>query len=450
MLKIDSIDFIKLLAFNLTKSVGNHTVLLMNVEVIADKSDNYLTKIGETITVSYDEKDLFCGYITEINIKKKKHNTLLELKAFSFSSKNDIIKHTRVFQNREQKYDDIIKCLELDSIIPNILDSSIENKVINYPIIQYNETNYQFLKRIFTDEGVKVINDELSNTEQQLWIGTRKGRIHKLDEHNEYSIKVNSNINSISLIIKYSIDYSVGDMIEINSKTYWVEEIRIYLKNAVLYAQIDAIEDNEEKKITNKDEVSIYPITLKAKVIDNVDLDNKGRIQVEFIDNEVEDCFNENRYWFLVGSPYTTNDIGFFTIPPKDEIVLVNFYDYNFAIVSTNIRNNQNDVFQNPNELYLKNEYNKELNLKEQELNLISSENIFFRMTEKYIEIRNEQTSIKLNKDNIKLNIDGSTIKISKNDIILQTNANVKIKATGNVGIEGSNVNIKGGNIKLN
>ncbi len=408
MLKISNIEYIGLKKFELIKEVGEHSFCSFRVFIDSGKFDECISKLNSDIEIKYNDDIIFNGYIYELELENIKNHLYLKIKAYSHSKKEDIIPYTRVFQDTKKTYKDILNDLKLKPVKGIILDSSVENKVIKLPVIQFEETNYQFLKRIFSNENTEVINDDISNNNQRIFFGKRENQSHDIKEYSNYSIKRNSENFMFMLTLPFNVLFSIGDFIKIEKKKYWIIKNKTLLRNGILYSEIEATEFKKYK--INKIKFKVLPELFKAKVIVNKDDKNLARIQVEFDKKQIEDINKaKNRYWFTVNTPYATKDVGFHFIPAVNDSVLINLA--NFNVVSA-IRENSNGVFTNPQEQYIRNEFKKEFNLKEKELNLISHDKISLKMTEEFIELKNGNSLIKIEKNNIIIKVDGGDVNI--------------------------------------
>ena len=94
------------------------------------------------------EQILFSGVIESLELAEEGEYAVLCLKAVSHTWKMDIQKKSRSFQNVSMTYRDVAKMVIQEygaSMIWNAPDRKLE-----YPLIQYRETDYQFLARLLS------------------------------------------------------------------------------------------------------------------------------------------------------------------------------------------------------------------------------------------------------------------------------------------------------------
>ena len=98
------------------------------------------TYIGE------ERKGLFTGIVKDCKLVYNNKISILKIKVVGFSVLLDIEKNTRIFQDEELTYREI-----LSYVMPDTLGKVVFNKEdikVDKLLFQYNETDWQFMKRI--------------------------------------------------------------------------------------------------------------------------------------------------------------------------------------------------------------------------------------------------------------------------------------------------------------
>lgn len=117
-----------------------------------------LALVDEVVQVSMEEagdKQLWCGYMYDMEIQHLLHETYLKMTLISQSVKMDREKKTRSFQKPGTKIGDIIAyiCKKYQAtVIVNGADKQIDGMVV-----QYQETDWEFLKRLASQLNEQVI-----------------------------------------------------------------------------------------------------------------------------------------------------------------------------------------------------------------------------------------------------------------------------------------------------
>jgi len=340
---------------------------------------------------------------------------------------------------------------------------------IEYPIIQLNETNFQFLKRIFAKKKIPLLIDDLSEGKQSIWIGSKTNPTQKKIIAKNYRLKKSSLKQTYHLYLSNSYELQTEDFINLENEKLRIIESKVIYKKAIFYTEFILVPQKDKSYLTRYKEENFQDLltgkNFVCEVVNNKDKDNKGRLQLKFnIENDTESVDN---YWFNYVTPYSSNDTGFFFTPEIGDKILVYFQTEENPIGLTTIRSNTNEkYFSNPNEKYFKNNFAREIHLGEKEINIVFKENEnFIKMDEDKIIIKNNNTHFILERDkiifgnskasftlndNIEIVSTGKINVKAENDLEITANT-VKIKGKANVAIDGSSgVSIKGSSINLN
>lgn len=168
-----------ILEFTITKKMNEHSVL--NLVAIHDKEDRkhetdnpiYRTNNLTPITLSYREKKekkvLFQGRVVDIQLESNGDVEYLKLYAYSNTYQLDIKKHSRTFQNTSMTTHEVIREVlkSYDNVDPIF---NIEEKAINKLVVQYEETDWEFLLRFTSLYGASIVPD-ITSKKCALYIG---------------------------------------------------------------------------------------------------------------------------------------------------------------------------------------------------------------------------------------------------------------------------------------
>lgn len=461
---IDNLDFVHISKLEINRKVNEHSKcilsLLLKEDDLVSAAAKYKKLISSPILLKIEEngktENIFCGFIEKVNLKKIR-NIYLDLECFSNSKKEDKEKKFFIYQDVEKKIGDILKLLNIASVSPFFLDKEMENIPIEKPILQNKESNFEFLKKILHD-NTNIMPESLK-AGNKLWIGNRKGENFKLKADNlELKFQEDSEEIEITLINSF---YELGDTIEINSKQYFIIENNIEYKDEICYCTYTLIDEYENFK--SDSEAGVKQQKLIGEVLENNDEQLLGRVQVAFKEDK---CGNhQNFYWYKSLVPYTTKDTGFYFVPAKKDLVVVEFNEDLEPFIVGSIRYNGHENFKNPNEQYIKNDFGKEINMKEKEINIISLfDNTFISLDEEKIELTNGEAGIHIEKDRIVIqnskNViviedeiklqkdDGGKLEISDN-LLLKSKSNSKLQLGEGAKIKTNNMEVKASSFKV-
>jgi len=262
-------------------------------------------------------------------------NTVIhvEIEIISFSYLMDIKKRNRSFQDKEMLYDDLLAIVNSDEASLMYGNAAAGVKTGRF-ILQYNETNWEFVKRLASKLNEPLICDYLYNTPEYKF-----GFTHTVDrgvmESYDYSVSRNISDFRISSQNDYirgvgefdftyfqivtegnePIIYNVGDCITYRNETLYISEVETEMKNfsfSSLY-KLNSRMGLKQKPLNNSE---IRGISLLGKVIDVKG--NKLKLHLINIDeNQPIDA----AYWFKYATFYST----FYCMPEKGDLVNLHF-----------------------------------------------------------------------------------------------------------------------------
>lgn len=153
-----------------------------NIEEFRIIPEESVIKIYELDKKEKGEYSLFCGLINDINVKKSGGVSSITVKTVTSSIKLDRERKTRSFQNKEMTYRDIIEKVTSDYQNVQIIWCIDEDKAIDRPIIQYKETDWEFIIRLTSHFHSGVWVDETKES-IRLYIGVKESnRFEKIKD----------------------------------------------------------------------------------------------------------------------------------------------------------------------------------------------------------------------------------------------------------------------------
>ena len=221
-------------------SFGEHTQAKIVAEVKADQVRAVLTEIEkdevEIVSVSQDEegrsiqKLLFSGMVYQVGVQEEGEYALLTLEAVSPSWKMDIRKKSRTFQDVNKSYREVAE-LVLEDYGAKLSEEIVDRK-LEYPLIQYRETDFAFLRRIFSHLGEGIGVNSLSSS-IRLISGNHSGRHQgeiRLSEHIYTQLPFYTRGGEL-LALGYLLEdmdfASIGDRVTIEGKEYRIKDIEV-------------------------------------------------------------------------------------------------------------------------------------------------------------------------------------------------------------------------------
>ncbi|AGX41796.1 phage baseplate assembly protein V [Clostridium saccharobutylicum] len=414
-------------SLKLETNINEHTVLnltgILKNEV--KDSDIASTTNNKTIEVYYVENEsttLFYGIVTNIEINVKFDVYMLNIEAKSMSYLMDIQLKSKSFQNISMTTHTLIK-----SIMQNYSDS---NYIINIPdeeveelLVQYEETDWEFLKRIASkyNQGLfpvmegKKIQFVVAVPEQSKELKSENVnyKIRKDLEHYEYMhqnyLPDASEVDYITYEMESYVVLKLGDNIQFQGQNFYVYHGSYEIKDGTLINNYKLRIKNglRQKRIFN---TKVIGSSIDGKIIQvQSDL---VRIHLEI--DEVQD--QGTAYWFKFSTMSASSDgSGWYCMPEMGDSVKVYFptkdEDEAFAVSAVSGYEQgvgeSEDRMGNPDNKYLRTTHDKQVKL--------TPDGIFI--------------SCDSGQADMSLTSDGTLSITSQNNIDINAEQNIKIEA---------------------
>lgn len=213
-------------------SYNNHTKASVTAIVEGDKARNCICDVLEDKIeiISKDnntaiEQILFSGTIECVELMEEGGYAVLIINAISHTWKMDIQKRSRSFQNIAITYREMAQAVTQEygaALIWNAPDKQLE-----HPIIQYKETDYQFLQRICSHLQEGITTGDFSS-KICIYAGLREGdTIGNIAlEQYAYRVKILKDQNTDKKYIGYQINHMdfvrIGDQVRVQGSPYYV------------------------------------------------------------------------------------------------------------------------------------------------------------------------------------------------------------------------------------
>lgn len=154
-------------------------------------SKESLIKIYELNREQKIESPIFCGFVYEVNLKKASGDFSVIVKTVTSSKKLDREQKMRSFQNVEMTYRDIVEKVIKDYENVQVIWGIDGNKKINRPIIQYKETDWEFIIRLTSHFNSGIFADETQEG-IRLYIGIEENVSYERIEDCVYECGISS------------------------------------------------------------------------------------------------------------------------------------------------------------------------------------------------------------------------------------------------------------------
>lgn len=365
---------------------------------------------------------IFCGIIQKLNWQYEGTIIHLEIELFSMSVMLDNKYKKRSFQNCKMSVCEIIKEVSDKSRIKVYA----EDQSIDMPTYQFNETDWQFMRRLTSKLGTCIYPD-VKNEEIVINIGLDKSGEPQMLDGESYECGVSSDFFSDeklygmvekSFFIYYQIesykDYDIGQKVMFKRKVMNIIEKKIYIRNSeVIYKyKMGSEKSCFLKQYSN---LMLSGLTLSGRVIATKNQCVKIHLDIDEVQKEDE------AYWYE-WVPETGNIM--YCMPQKGTSVRLYFKDERekSAIAVSCVRENGAlcEKMSNTADRYFSNEFGKEFYLKEKQLGLINE-------SDEIGVVVDDILGISLKSGKMVNIISNQTVSFKANKIVLNTPTEIKM-----------------------
>jgi len=411
--------------------LNNHSTMHL-IGILKEKeAKDFIFSINqnEAIEIVLDEKVIFSGIPTEVSVECEHGVNYVCLEFKSCTYEMDITRYSRSFQDKKMTFDQLIGFISKGYKDGDFTNTGAPGKEIQKIRLQYNETDWEFLKRMASDEGTVLVPD-ITAAKPRFWFGIPKSKESiEVDRYDCYNLTQKAETIDKTENMYYEIEIqehlSLGDEIIVNKIPFIITRSFIYLENSILlYKYILRQPDSiKTKLITNK---RLQGISLPGKVIDVA----RNQLKVHLNIDPKQSV--EKAYWF----PYSAeaNNV-WYNMPHKGTNINVYFPDTEAAIgmAMTSTRGSGAEMQKNPNmskptEKIMETKWGKELRLKEDHIN-IDTGVMNVKLDEKNIEVvSNDKIFIKTDTDlNLGKTVTKAIVNGKETEVIKKTK-NITIK----------------------
>ncbi len=343
----------KLMDIKLEHKVNEHSTLYVKALLSEEVKDNYVKNCRQGSAVSLFKKNsesdgvLFCGIVKDIEVSFLQGSYYMELYGVSYSYLLDIEKKSRSFQDKQKPYDWLENKVMENYEEAMIIDTVSQGSALGQLIVQYQETDWEFLKRLASHFNTGIVNDVHYN-KIRCYFGVPNNKTHTIDAFN-YSIKQDisrfltlsqNGVDGISEcdFVYYEIESeepaNIGDVVCFQGHNLYVCHIKACMNRGVFLFNLTLTTKNGMSQLFRMHE-KVVGVSLNAK-IDEIEND---RVKVSLqIDKEAnhdpgKQCF------FPYSTIYSSKDgSGWYCMPEIGDSVRIYFPDgieeHSYAISS--------------------------------------------------------------------------------------------------------------------
>ena len=458
-LQVAPYRLVNLQELKLTKKINEHTRLTFTGIVPEELKDSYveMTDADTTIEISQiDEeggsKPLFSGIVLHVGIKVVRDIYYLEVEAVSHTYKLDVKRKSRSFQNKAMTIPMLLDEIALDYPGMDVVDEATDNARLGRFTVQYQETDWQFLKRMASRYHTSLMPAAVFDR-PKFYFGIFESSSQTRLEDYHYTVRKrmttyryfaendSPNVDENDFIY-YEVEtdrvLELGSWIGFKGKSLYVCEARTEVKNGLLtHMYVLCLHKGLRQKVLYNRQ--IVGASLQGKVIDVA----KDKVRVHL---DIDEKQNKGEaHWFPYTSVYTAEGhSGWYVMPELGDTVRIYFPSdkEEEGVASSSVRQDSaeggTNKLGNPNIKYFRTASGKELMMSPDEIVITAKDGeIFIRLNEKNgIEIFSKKNIKITTEDNILMDSGKKVVISAKNEISMSCKES-SIKLDGNATIIG-------------
>lgn len=458
---VSNYEFVKITDLKIERKINEHAKLYVKGIIDSEKGDKYVEGANDKsfikVSVKDDKnniKDLFQGITVNISINSSNDIKILEIEALSQTFLMDINKKNRTFQNESSTYRNIIDFVNSSYGNIQIVDQITETSKIDTFVVQYKETDWEFVKRLASYFNSWIV-PECQLGDIKYSIGkTGMLKTYSLDEFNysikkgiqEYKIKDGNGVSDLDdmNLITYEVVTNkmldLCDAVTFKGRNLYVYEAEIEMHDSI-FSNKYRLRDENGMKIRRIYNNQIVGLSLSGTILDI-------KNDVVKVNLEVDGKQDSNTArWFPYSTVYSSEDgTGWYCMPEKGDAIRLYFPDNveknAYVISSVNLKSRDTKKRSDPAVKSIGTKYGKQLIMEPGAVNIIGSSGMMVKMTDDGgIEIISDKKIILDAKDDIEINGKAKVLIKGESGVDLtQNSANLSIK---------DDVTMSGGKVKI-
>ena len=458
---VSNYEFVKISDLKIERKINDHAKLYIKGIIDSEKGDKYVEGANDEsfIKISVkdnknDIKDLFQGIVINISINTSNDIKILEIEALSATFLMDINKKNRTFQNENSTYRNIIDTVNSSYKNISIVDNVTETAKIDTFVVQYKETDWEFVKRLASYFNSWIV-PECQLTDIKYSIGkTGMSRTYSLEEFNysikkgiqEYKIKDGNGVSGLYDIDLITYEVITNKMLDLcdavtfKGRKLYVYEAEIEMHDSI-FSNKYSLRDKNGMKIRRIYNNQIVGLSLSGTI-----LDIKSDVVKVNLEIDGKQALNAAR-WFPYSTVYSSEDgTGWYCMPEKGDAIRLYFPDNveknAYVISSVNLKSRDTEKRSDPSVKSIGTKYGKQLIMEPGAVNIIGGSGMMVKMTDDGgIEIISDKKIILDAQDDIEINGKAKVLIKGESGVDLtQNSANLSIK---------DDVTMRGGKVKI-
>lgn len=452
---VEPFEYISLTIVECVKALNQHGCMTITGLIRHDHEQEYMALAAretwvcvKAVSESGEEQVFFHGILTGMQMKKEAQASMMTIEARTGSFLLDIEKHTRSFQDAGFSYESVA-----DSCVTPAGGYSIMLEKEDVPtgcfLMQYNETDWAFIRRIASYVGV-VLCPEYATGGKKIYLGYSGRRVTGNLEPDSYQVVQNFGANApadafggkgfageTAYIVQTREIYDLGDTVTFQGRKLVAGRIESRLEGQELCHTYHLIPERDGLLPALYNSL-LHGVALKARVL----AVETTVVQVQFDEDEnKEGC---GRHWFDFATVYSTPDgAGWYCMPEVGDEVRVVFPDNceGHAYVASSVHVGSAGGRTNPDEKFWRNRHNKEIRFTPDSLTLTNNNGLTVQLSDaEGIKICSDKDIVLKSDGEVRIKSQNAGVYMDAEDKMLFRQGSAKIQMEDAIWIEGGKI----------
>lgn len=460
-IRVNPFEFIEIIEYRAFKKENEHGLVTVTGFIQNDLENTYVEMALQEVwaqVVAFDETGedtiLFTGIVTDLSVRTENDVKTLSVEIRSGTYLMDQMQHIRTYQDIALTYKDVLKSFTDEYMNSGIILTKGKGQAIDKLMIQYRETDWEFMKRIASHLNTVIVPDfQLKGVHYFFGLPERKTvevntKFYSMKKKvNEYTEKKKNGLNSIRekdaiyYIIKQREIYDLGTSVILNGRQLYVSSIQSELEGSEVY----------HTYFLKTQAGFQVPKTYNLRGIGASLAANVTKVRRDTVQLAVQEDENQEKAGFidfLYSTVYSTPDgTGWYCMPEiGDEVRLyIPSQDEpeSYVISSTHLRSSAGDERVNPDYKSIMNKYHKEILFKPDSLTLTNNAGMSIEILDKEgIRITSNKSIIIKAKKSVQISSASSTLKVVAPKSILLNQGGTRMQLSDDIVFKGAQIHM--------
>jgi len=454
---IHPMEYLEILSYEGEKQVNDHAWVRFSGQIPFEKKQECMalgrkqTWVQIAAISGNEESTLFFGVLENLRIKVENQTCIVEASLKSGSSLMDEEMRIRSFQDISLAYEKLLNVCGKAYPNGDKIMTEGKKKTIDEFIMQYRETDWQFIKRLasriqtvvvpeYKTEGVKYYfgipgrSDSISENTCAYTI------ISDMQEYNEKRAQGMdvSPEDSVSYVWEDREIYELGQHKVIDGKERYISTIKTSLKGDELYHTY-YMKTKRGLSMPRQYSHTLSGISLIASVA-------KVRNEMVQVRIDKDDNIQSSGFcWFSFATVYSSADgTGWYCMPEIGDRVRIYFptKDEAEAYVVSAYHEGGADLRQDPDKKFWRNKEGKEIQLTPEHILMTDNNGTYIRLDDDGIEVRSEGSVLIRAKKNMSITSSGGTIELNASKKVLLKQGDTEMGLGGDLSLQGARIKL--------